>query len=776
MANPLGTKRFEDPQPAGLWLLGGLVLFALVLLLAHSRLQPPAPRPQDAPLAEFSGGRARQVHQMLVGDGRPHPTGSEGNALVRDRVLGELRRLGYQPQVQSDVVCLPFGCARVENILARLPGREAGRAVLLMAHYDSVGAGPGASDDMAGVAAVLETARALKAGPAPRSPVLILIDDGEEAGLFGARAFAERPEAKEVGVVVNLEARGASGASVMFETAGPDAWMIDRYAGGARHPITSSVFSTIYDALPNDTDLTVFKERGFQGLNFAYIADPTHYHTSVDDIQSASPASLQHHGDNALAAVRALAEANLAKPPAGKAVFFDVLGWGVVRWPAALSLVLAIAALVLVILAAVLVLRRGARVGGPGWGGVGFGLLGFLGMVVAAGLVAFGLARGLFAGLLLAPWVAHPVPLLTVFWLLPAAIVLAVAGTLWRRGGMAGTWAGVWIVWAIAGIALAVLAPGLSYLFLVPALAAGLAGLLAAFLPGRPGSFSVLAVLIPGVVMAVLWMPLVLFLYDGLGAGALMPIAVLVALGATTLAPLAAGSGPGVRRWVPLGLAAVALVCVFMAVTRPQFSETSPQGVNLQLAHSADTGQSKWLIVAPPPIPRPLLQTAKFEEPATPFPWSPPYYRVPAAPAPALAAAAPEVALLEDSPLNGKRRVRLRVTSPRGARTVTLVIPKAAGVEALRAGGVEVPMKLTGREARFTNPRAEWLNFSYLTLPPEGVEIEAVLASTGKHDWYVIDQTPGLPATGAALLKARPSAAVPYQDGDLTTVSRKVGI
>jgi hypothetical protein len=268
----------------------------------------------------------------------------------------------------------------------------------------------------------------------------------------------------------------------------------------------------------------------------------------------------------------------------------------------------------------------------------------------------------------------------------------------------------------------------------------------------------------------------VLFLYDGLGSGALMPIAVLVALGATTLAPLAAGSAPGVRRWVPVALGVVALVCVFVAVTRPPFSESSPQGVNLQLAQSADTGQAKWLIVAAPPIPRPLLEAAKFGEPAPPFPWSPPYIRVPSAPAPALAVPAPEVTIVEDAPLNGKRRVRLRVVSPRGAREVTLVIPKAAGVEALRAGGVEVPMALTGRGARFSNPQAEWRNFSYLTLPAEGVEIEAVLASTAKHDWYVIDRTPGLPPTGAALLKARPATAVPYQDGDQTTVNRKVGI
>ncbi len=73
--------------------------------------------------------------------------------------------------------------------MARLPGRGNTRAFALMGHYDSVRYGPGAADNGASVAALLETARALRAGPPLSNDVLFVFTDGEETGLFGAKAF-----------------------------------------------------------------------------------------------------------------------------------------------------------------------------------------------------------------------------------------------------------------------------------------------------------------------------------------------------------------------------------------------------------------------------------------------------------------------------------------------------------------------------------------------------------------------------------------------------------
>src|SRR5215469_15271705 len=273
-----------------------VALLAVILLLSFRGIQPPAPRQGDAPETQFSAARAFNALKRLVGDDLPHPVGSPADAMVRDRVIGELRKLGYEPEVQTAFACGAFGaCATVNNIAARLeaanpaPASANDASVLLTAHYDSVPAGPGVSDDGVGVAGVIEVARALKSMPPPKHPIIILVDDGEEAGLLGARAFADsHPWARSVRAAVNLDARGTSGPSLMFETGSANQWAIRLFASRAVHPATSSIGYTVYKRLPNDTDFSVFKAAGYQGLNFAFIDDVAHYHTPLDNIANAN--------------------------------------------------------------------------------------------------------------------------------------------------------------------------------------------------------------------------------------------------------------------------------------------------------------------------------------------------------------------------------------------------------------------------------------------------------------------------------------------------------
>src|ERR1700735_3379150 len=141
-------------MPGARRLLPTVALLAVIFFLSVVGLRPPSPQPASAPATQFSADRAREVLRRLVGDGIPHPTGSAANGVVRGRIIDELTKLGYQPQVQAGFSCNDFGtCATVKNILARLHGGESGPSVLLAAHYDSVPAGPGASDDGAGVGA-----------------------------------------------------------------------------------------------------------------------------------------------------------------------------------------------------------------------------------------------------------------------------------------------------------------------------------------------------------------------------------------------------------------------------------------------------------------------------------------------------------------------------------------------------------------------------------------------------------------------------------------------
>jgi acetylornithine deacetylase/succinyl-diaminopimelate desuccinylase-like protein len=183
----------QDATQSSGSILSALAVLAFVLFLSIEGLRPPAPKPVNASPSEFSAERAREVLNRLVGDGIPHPTGSPQNDAVRRRVMDEFTKIGYQPAVQEGFSCDEEGdCATVHNVLARLDGQEAGEAVMVAAHYDSVPAGPGAFDDGAGVATILEAARALKSFPQARHSIIFLVDDGEEAGLIGARVFVNQ--------------------------------------------------------------------------------------------------------------------------------------------------------------------------------------------------------------------------------------------------------------------------------------------------------------------------------------------------------------------------------------------------------------------------------------------------------------------------------------------------------------------------------------------------------------------------------------------------------
>src|SRR5712671_1990801 len=299
---------------------------ALLLAATWYAYRPPAPLGPDAPPSAFSAYRAEVILRDLVGNGIPHPIGSPAGARLREAIVERLAALGYAPELQSGFVCREGVCGSPVNIIATLRGSAGDKdTVMLAAHYDSVPAGPGASDDGAGVATLLEIARILAARPPPPHPIVLLFTDGEEAGLLGALLFVQQhPLSKQVKAAVNLEARGTSGPSLMFETGTANAWLMRLYGSAIARPFTNSLYYVVYKLLPNDTDFTVFKAAGYEGFNFALIGNVERYHTPQDRFENLELGSLQHQGQNALSVVQALASADLAAPPAAGAVFFDV--------------------------------------------------------------------------------------------------------------------------------------------------------------------------------------------------------------------------------------------------------------------------------------------------------------------------------------------------------------------------------------------------------------------------------------------------------------------
>ncbi len=337
-------------------------------------------------------------------------------------------------------------CGRVANIVATRAGREpTGKAILLMAHYDSVPCSPGASDDGMGSATVIEAARALGASPPLRRNVILVLTDGEETGLLGAEAFMrQHPLASTIGGAVNVDARGSRGPSAMFETSTGNSWVVGLLARRAAHPVTSSLFYEIYRRMPNDTDFSSVKTR-VHGVNFANIAGVEGYHTPLDSFENADPGTLQHHGDQALAMVRALGESGpeLESPRdvSRDAVWFDVLARFIVRWPASASVGLALLSFCLVLGGAIRVRAWGLGLLAP---------LAALASALLASLLVGGLLR--YAGAFPVPWVAHPLPALLSLHITSIVVGLTVARLAARRSTPQVLWAGTWLTWGALGV------------------------------------------------------------------------------------------------------------------------------------------------------------------------------------------------------------------------------------------------------------------------------------------------------------------------------------
>jgi Peptidase family M28 len=325
--------------------------------------RPPSPVSASAPATEFSAERAAEHLRRITSD-QPMPIGSAASDAVRDYLVAELASLGFAAEVQKGVGAFTSGAdtvaGRVDNVVATLPGRDPTGRVVLAAHYDTTFGSPGAADDKASVAAILETARALTSGQRLRNDVVVLLTDGEEPGMLGAASFAaQHPDGAEGGVLLNWEASGNRGPSVLFETSPGNAELIAAFAASAPHPAGDSAMAALYRAGSQHTDFTVLADEGFVGLNFALIDGVAAYHHPRDTVANLDSASLQQLGASMLGLTRGFGDRDLADiRGGGDATYFTVFGQ-VVAYPAWLVWPLAVAALVAVAALAILVRRRG---------------------------------------------------------------------------------------------------------------------------------------------------------------------------------------------------------------------------------------------------------------------------------------------------------------------------------------------------------------------------------------------------------------------------------
>ena len=706
---------------AAIVLLPLLVIFVLV----QWRADGPEPKEADAPPREFSAARALTVLRANLEEGVPHPVASPENARLRARIEAQFRALGYETAVQRRFACNAHAvCATVENILARVAGTS-GPTVLLMAHYDSVPAGPGASDDGMGVAVLLEIARAIR-GEHFWNSIAFLVDDGEEAGLLGAEAFVADAEAsRNVSVVINVENRGTYGLSNMFETSRGNRWLVRHLAGSLHRPAASSLFYAIYNLLPNDTDVTVFKRQGTAAVNFAAIRGVQWYHTPYDDIAHASRRTLQHHGDNVLATLRAFADADLDARSRTDATYFDVLGAFLVWWPQEWTPWIGLASLALLVF--------GARRAPPRE--MTFGVLTAFATILLA--LVGGIALSWIARLRSADmnFVATPWPSIAAMWLIGIAASLFAVAFFRRYAQPHAMLLGIGIVWHMIGIALALTLGGAAFLFVVPAVAVTLCTLAR----GREVSTSTIA----SAVAAISLIPLGLMLYDALGGRLMVVIAVLIALLTSLCAPLFG------RMRSAAAVAVLALACAIGAAVFPPFTAERPRRLSIAYVDDSAAPNPQWIVDTLTP---PLRAAARFEKTDSRLtPWDGRTDWAATAPRDL----APRVTMTAERTAGG---LRVHVRSRRGARRLAL---RVHGGRILRVNGVALPP----RPARFRDSSNDGWSFAMAT----GVEEMIVdVAARGRVDAVGSDTTFGLPPSGVLLGRARDaSTAIPIQDGDI---------
>jgi hypothetical protein len=803
---PSAPKRPGIPGPSLITSVGPRLLLLLVLLasawLGFAQFASPvAVVPASAPASEFSAERAMSELQAIARVS--HPMGSQAEADVRAYLVQQIRTLGFTPQVQTTTITQHwpgynvYWAGTVNNVVVRLKGTANTKAILLDAHYDSVPTGPGATDCGSCVVTLLETMRALAAGPPLKNDVIFVFADGEERHDLGAHAFAtEHPWMKDVGLALNFEGMGTGGPAELYDSSPQNGWLTTEFLKGAPAPLTSSFVVNLFQAsaaTQMGMDLQEYLDQGSAGLDFLYVNIPAMsvYHTMQDNVQSIDARSIQHDGSYALSLVRHFGSMNLSQVPSSPdEVMFNLWPGVVVHYPSNWVVPLA----VLVVLLFLSVLALGFRRKHLTFGGLALGMLVF--PVILIGTLTL---------LILLWWALKMMnPNYQVFMISYygidlalfglAAMTIAVMSALFlglrTRVRLSNLAAGALVWWAVLLLVSSLFLPGGSYLFTLPLLFGALSlGWL--FFTREPTSrpwlraviLSVAAV--PGVAllppMINYLMPLVSYLegpsglpltpvplvFVALLVGLLFPQLALLAgeprrrsarlagpKGHPTLSDARGSSttrGAGRRlstrlaRWlVPASTLLIGVVLLGTAIGTSGLSAAHPGTDSISYQLNADTGQATW-----------QSNDQRLDD------WTRQFFPNDSgqgpfqASAPVVALASPTVTLKSDTLSGDVRTLRVQVASPRHAEDAIVQVEAQGEIVAAAVDGKPFDLCVLTASERHR------LQFTYYGLPGNGFALQFSIASAVPVKITVQDYSNGLPALAGMSITPRPASLMP---------------
>ena len=274
------------------------------------------PKPQAADHEGFSS--ARVVEDIKVISQKHHSVAHpQEREEVRDYLVERLQSLGADTVMlmrydslkgpQNKHVEYTFDATNIVAEFAPVAESASQTWLMLVAHYDSRYSQPmpkdtvwsyGAADDGYGLGVILESVSlALKNRQDWKQGVQVLFTDAEEVGMMGMKAAWDNDKQifDNVGLVLNVEARGPKGPALLFEACPGNDKVQDLYASCAKYPYTYSLTTVVYGFMPTYTDFSIIKD-SVPGLNFSTIADINHYHTDKDNFSNINEKSIQHYG------------------------------------------------------------------------------------------------------------------------------------------------------------------------------------------------------------------------------------------------------------------------------------------------------------------------------------------------------------------------------------------------------------------------------------------------------------------------------------------------
>ncbi len=743
-----------------------ILLLIIVFIISSISLKEPDIVTESS--KEFSAQRALQrLNDLLPEDGQAHPVNSKANETVRNNIINQLQDLGLNAEVQSTMSCSngrrTVRCAKVSNIISKISGSDPSNTILLVAHYDSVAAGQGAADAGHAVASIIELLELLQ-HTGFKNDLVVLINEGEEQGLLGAEAFMkEHPLAKTIDVVINMEARGNSGKSLLFETGENNYRLIRLFQQSASNPTGNSLAYEIYKLLPNDTDLSVFKRYGLTGINFAFQGRVNHYHTPMDNIENLSPGSVQHQGDNVYAMLKALLNVDLKSLPEGDAVYTDILSTFMIVWPEYMTIPLTFFAAFLMALVCWQLLKSKAITISTLTISLPFAF-----SVVAVSAISCWLLLLLVQSISdqSQPWLSQPIPMKVAIWLFPFSTSIFFAGKYKEKLGFWGLILAAAFLHLFLSILTNAYLPGLSYITLLPLLTMGVL-LSVIFISGRINNQLLVCttLLVTTTISALLVFPTLMLLEDAMGFSIAPIFGLLTSLVIVLAMPLIIFTNNTFLKYLKRTLTGISLVGVAICTQQKAFTSRYPQHINFEYLQQGKNATIQALTRHPLPM-KMIAESAFSNKIKISRPWSLAEY--PSIKSDSVNLAKPELDILSITQNNEEWLLKVRYSSTRTTDQFLIFLKNETRLKEISFEGYDSSFDIpVAFDSQYLSCTGKDCNGQIFTLTIKGDE---------PLQLGLVDYSYGLPEPMEYLIQTRGDRAQQVQDGDVSLVHTEVNI